>query len=124
MSVAGGCGGARWLTSGPANGCDSTADEKSAWPPRLLRANRLTPTAALSPELKFHSLRHAYASLCVAAGIPPFDISRFMGHAKPTTTLGIYAHLFEDNHAEAMAVLGAMATQPKAKAGNVIPLRS
>ncbi len=47
-----------------------------------------------------------------------------MGHAKPTTTLGIYAHLFEDNHAEAMAALGAMATQPKAKAGNVIPLRS
>jgi integrase len=83
----------------------------------LLRANRLTPTAALSPELKFHSLRHAYASLCVAAGVPPFDISRFMGHAKPTTTLGIYAHLFEDNHAEAMAALGAMATLRRPRPG-------
>jgi hypothetical protein len=29
-----------------------------------------------------------------------------MGHAKPTTTLSIYAHLFEDNHADAMAALG------------------
>ncbi|MGO9071144.1 hypothetical protein [Mycobacterium sp.] len=38
--------------------------------------------------LKFHALRHTYASLCVAAGIPPLQLSRFMGHAKVTTTLG------------------------------------
>ena len=75
----------------------------------------------LPPTLKFHSLRHTYASLCVAAGIPPFDISRFMGHAKPTTTLGIYAHLFEDHHAEAMAALGAMGSP--ASSGNVVPIR-
>jgi integrase len=68
-----------------------------------LRANRLTPTAALSPTLKFHSLRHTYASLCVAAGIPAFDISRFTGHVKPTTTLAVYTHLFDDDHDDAMA---------------------
>jgi len=90
--------------------------------PAVLRANRLMPTAGLSPDLKFHSLRHTYASLCVAAGIPAFDISRFMGHAKPTTP-GIYAHLFEDNHADAMAALGAM-TAPKPKAGNVVAMRA
>ena len=73
------------------------------------------------PEFKFHALRHTYASLCVAAGIPPLEISRFMGHNKVMTTLDVYVHLFEDNHAEAMAALGAMATLPKAKAGNVIP---
>jgi integrase len=94
---------------------------KAVYRPAVLRANRLTPSAGLSTELKFHSLRHTYASLCVAAGIPAFDISRFMGHAKPTTTLAINAHLFEDNHADAMAALGAMG-QPKTKAGNVIPL--
>ena len=43
------------------------------------------------------------------------------GHAKPTTTLLIYAHLFENDHSDLMAALGAMAT-PKAKAGNVVPL--
>jgi integrase len=69
----------------------------------------------------FHSLRHTYVSLCVAAGIPPLQISRFAGHGKVTTTLGIYAHLFADDHADAMAALGAMGT-PKAKADNVIPL--
>jgi integrase len=87
----------------------------------VLRANRLTPSAWLSPELKFHSLRHTYISLCIAAGLAPLEISRFAGHSKVTTTLGIYAHLFADDHAEAMAALGAMAT-PNPKAGNVIPL--
>jgi hypothetical protein len=45
-----------------------------------------------------------------------------MGQAKPTTTLRIYAHLFEDNDADAMAALGALA-DPKPHAGNVIRLR-
>ena len=94
---------------------------KAVFRPAVLRANRLTPTAALSSGLKFHSLRHTYASLCVAARIPAFDISRFMGHAKPTTTLGIYAHLFADNHADAMAALGAMSRPLSGQ--NVIALR-
>jgi integrase len=97
---------------------------KAVYRPAVLRAARLTPTAALSPELKFHSLRHTYASLCVAAGIPPLEIARFMGHAKVTTTLAVYVHLFEDDHAGAMAALGAMGGHmPDRKAGNVIRLR-
>lgn len=93
--------------------------------PAVLRANRLTPTAKLSPELRFHSLRHTYASLCVAAGLKPLEISRFMGHAKPSTTLGIYTHLFEDHHDEAMSALGAMVSGVRTPAvgGNVLPMR-
>jgi hypothetical protein len=45
-----------------------------------------------------------------------------MGHAKPTTTLSIYAHLFEDNHGDAMAALGALTAGPKPNYGNMIPL--
>ena len=86
---------------------------KAVYRPAVLRAG------VLSPELKFHSLRHTYASLCVAAGIPPLEIARFMGHAKVTTTLTVYAHLFEDDHADAMDALGAMSKQ---RGGNVIPL--
>ncbi|GAS89383.1 tyrosine-type recombinase/integrase [Mycolicibacterium brisbanense] len=86
---------------------------KAVYRPAVLRANRIAAgtgdrAALLSPELKFHSLRHTYASLCVAAGITPLEIARFMGHAKVTTTLAVYAHLFEDDHADAMAALGAM----------------
>ena len=79
---------------------------KAVFRPAILRANRMFPTAALPPGLVFHALRHTYASLCVAAGIPPMEISRFMGHANPSITLGIYAHLFEDDFADAMTALG------------------
>jgi Phage integrase family len=67
---------------------------KAVYRPAVLRANRLTPKAALSPDLKFHRLRHTYARLCIAAGRPPLEIARFMGHANPSITLGIYTHLF------------------------------
>jgi integrase len=73
----------------------------------------------LPPALKFHALRHTYASLCVAAGIPPLQLSRFMGHAKVTTTLRVYTHLFDDDHAET-AALEAMSRPP---APNVVPIR-
>lgn len=44
-----------------------------------------------------------------------------MGHATVTTTLTVYTRLFGDDHADAMAALGAMET-PKLKAGNVVPM--
>ena len=78
----------------------------------MARARRLSPHAAPPAAMVFHSLRHTYVSLCVAAGIPPLQISRFAGHSKVTTTLGIYAHLFADDHSEAMAALDAMAAGP------------
>ena len=56
-----------------------------------------------------------------AAGIPPLQLSRFMGHAKVTTTLAIYTHLFDDDHAETMAALDALAAAPT-YGGNVISL--
>ncbi len=88
--------------------------------PAVLRANRAATDRALRPGLKFHALRHTYASLCVAAGIPPLEIARFMGHAKVTTTLSVYAHLFEDDHTDAMSALGAV-SQPSS--ANVVRLR-
>jgi integrase len=99
---------------------------KAVFRPAVLRANfAATATghvgAALPPGLKFHALRHTYASLCIAAGRPPLEIARFMGHAKVTTTLGVYPHLFEDDHGDAMAALGAMGSSP-VQSDNVIQL--
>lgn len=84
------------------------------------------PSAALPPTLRFHALRHTYASLCVAAGLDYLAVCRFMGHSKPTTTLAIYTHLFAtDDHAGAMAALGAMAAPAPGYGapgyGNVLP---
>ena len=100
---------------------------KAVYRPAILRANRLAAATGvgpvLEPQLTFHALRHTYASICVAAGLDYMQVCRFMGHAKPTTTLSIYTHLFNhDDHAGAMTALGAMAARP-AYTGNVVPLR-
>jgi len=52
---------------------------KAVYRPAVLRANRLTPETRLPAGLKFHALRHTYASLCVAAGIPPLEIAGSWG---------------------------------------------
>ena len=96
---------------------------KAVFRPAVLRTNRLGGDGQVLPRaLKFHALRHTYASLCVAAGIPPLHLSRFMGHAKVTTTLAIYTHLFDgDHHAETMVALEAMSRPVDAP--NVVPMR-
>lgn len=45
-------------------------------------------------EITFHALRHTHASHLIDAGIDVVKISRRLGHASPTITLEIYAHLF------------------------------
>lgn len=105
---------------------------KALFRPAVLRANRTAKAnrdrAAMLPSgLKFHALRHTYASLCIAAGRPMFEVARFMGHASPRTTETVYAHLLNtDDHADAMAALGAVAATGRAqsdRAANVIQLR-
>jgi integrase len=43
-----------------------------------------------------------------------------MGHAKVTTTLAIYTHLFDDDHAETMAALEPLS---RPAVPNVVPMR-
>ena len=90
---------------------------KAVYRPAVLRANRMDPAAKIPPAVSWHALRHTYASLCVATGvIPMFEISRFMGHSKPSTTETVYAHLLRDDHSGAMAALGGL--DVPAEAGN------
>lgn len=41
-----------------------------------------------------HDLRHFYASALIAAGGDVVTVQRALGHAKATTTLSTYAHLW------------------------------
>ena len=95
---------------------------KAVYRPAVLRANRLTPTAKLAPDQSFHSLRHTYASLCVAAGIRPIDIAALMSHRDVKTTLTVYAHLINtDDHTGNMAALGVLEAGSQ-RVENVVPL--
>jgi integrase len=49
------------------------------------------------PPLRFHDLRHTFAShLIVDLGLDVAQVSRILGHARATITLDIYTHLFDD----------------------------
>lgn len=47
------------------------------------------------PKLTFHGLRHTSASYLIACGQDVVSVSKRLGHAKPSTTLAIYAHAFK-----------------------------
>jgi integrase len=48
-------------------------------------------------RLRFHDLRHTFAShLIIDLGLDVVQVSRILGHACPSTTLDIYAHMFDE----------------------------
>jgi integrase len=46
--------------------------------------------------LRFHHLRHSYATWLVTAGVPVNVTQKVMGHESPSTTLNIYTHVGTD----------------------------
>jgi integrase len=52
--------------------------------------------AGLPESTTTHDLRHAYASILLAAGEPVTTVANRLGHANPGVTLSTYAHLIAD----------------------------
>ncbi len=50
--------------------------------------------------LRFHDLRHSYASLLIARDVHTKKIQSVLGHANYSTTMDIYAHLLPESHVE------------------------
>ncbi len=57
------------------------------------------------PDIRFHDLRHFFASLLIAQGESPKYISDQLGHASIQITFDTYGHLFPQAKAEASAKL-------------------
>jgi integrase len=59
------------------------------------------------PEITFHGLRHTHASQLISASVDIVTISKRLGHAKPSVTLAIYAHMFTTDDRKAAAAINA-----------------
>ena len=59
-------------------------------------------------KVTLHALRHTHVSSLIAAGVDILTISRRLGHASPTITLGVYGHLFSNTDDRAAQVIEAM----------------
>ena len=54
-----------------------------------------------------HGLRHTFATIASAQGVPLFDIGKAMGHSTPATTGRIYTHLVDRTHEETLLLVSA-----------------
>lgn len=70
----------------------------------------LLPDLGLPAKMRWHDLRHTYASLMLAAGIPPYKLSRWMGHASLVTTDTVYSHLYPSDYSGEIAQFEAFAS--------------
>jgi integrase len=52
--------------------------------------------AGLPASLRFHDLRHSYATWLVSDGVPVNVVQRLMGHERASTTLNRYVHAPRD----------------------------
>lgn len=59
----------------------------------LWRAMTRICTAAGVPRVNFHALRHSHASLLLGDGASIREVSERLGHATPSITLNVYAHV-------------------------------
>ena len=74
---------ATWRDSAGREQSDTFATEREAVAETARRA---------AGGLRFHDLRHSYATWLVSDGVPVNDVQRVMGHEQATTTLNLYTH--------------------------------
>jgi len=66
--------------------------------------SRLCKRAGLE-NVRFHDLRHTFASLMLLRGAKPKVISEALGHASVAFTMDTYSHIIEGMQEDAMALL-------------------
>ncbi|MEO7058567.1 MAG: tyrosine-type recombinase/integrase [Lapillicoccus sp.] len=76
---------------------------------RTVEASTAEPTTAAAaprplPVIRLHDLRHLHASLLLKAGVPVHVVAHRLGHADPSITLRVYAHVLDDQASRAATV--------------------
>jgi integrase len=64
-------------------------------------------------KIRFHDLRHTAASLMLNNGVPPIVVSKILGHSKPSITLDVYGHLYQEMQTDAAKIMDDLLTPIK-----------
>jgi integrase len=95
----------KWKLACPKNGLDLVFPNKAGEPINYsnMVQRQFLPAlnAADLPRIRFHDLRHTYASLMINQGENIKYIQSQLGHSSPTVTLNVYAHLMKPTNQEA-----------------------
>jgi integrase len=62
-------------------------------------------TRAGIPGLRLHDMRHYYATSLIRQGLDIVEVSHLLGHARPSITADIYAHIQSDSEDRAREAL-------------------
>ena len=65
--------------------------------------------------IRFHDLRHTFASLMLLRGAKPKVISEALGHASVAFTMDTYSHIIEGMQSDAMELLNEVLPVGRAK---------
>ena len=97
-----------WPTDGNEAGLCFTDEVGRAIKPDALsrRFQALLRTCDV-PRIRLHDVRHTCATLLLKAQVPVHVVSQRLGHASVTTTLNTYAHVLDDQKAQAAETLAA-----------------
>ena len=74
------------------------------------RLKELLKQAGL-PSLRFHDLRHTFATHALASGVDAKTLSGILGHTKASFTLDTYTHVTGDMHRNAAEIVGNVVTE-------------
>jgi integrase len=64
-------------------------------------------------KIRFHDLRHTAASLLLNNGQGILAVSKLLGHSKPSVTLDIYGHVYNESMEEVARVMESLVTPTK-----------
>ena len=91
--------------------CYMLSGSKNITEPRVMqyRFKRILNNLDL-PDVSFHSLRHLFATNCIAVGIDVKTLSEILGHSSVEITLNRYVHSSIERKAECMRSISSMFT--------------
>ena len=59
-------------------------------------------------HIRFHDLRHTFASILINNDVPLINVSNFLGHSDISTTANIYAHLDKASKVESANIIASI----------------